>query len=62
MSNLQQQYPGIKDEFVAGSFSVQLSNYNPFGRIPVDQTIEETIKKTQKHLAVSKVSAEILEL
>ena len=28
-----------------GSFSVQLGSVNPFGRIPVDQTIEETINK-----------------
>lgn len=28
-----------------GGFSVQLGNENPFGRIPVDQTIEETINK-----------------
>jgi len=27
---------------------VQLSEYNPFGRIPVDQTMEETINKDMK--------------
>ena len=28
-----------------GGFSVQLSSNNPFGRIPVDHTIEETVNK-----------------
>ena len=28
-----------------GGFSVQIGSHNPFGRIPVDQTIEETINK-----------------
>ena len=28
-----------------GGFSVQLSNENTFGRIPVDQTLEETVNR-----------------
>ena len=28
-----------------GCFSVQLGDSNPFGRIPIDQTIEETVNK-----------------
>lgn len=30
---------------VNGGFSVQISNHNTFGRIPVDQTIEETVNR-----------------
>ena len=45
MLNLEQQHPEVQSEFRCRSFSVQLSNYNTFGRIPVDQTIEETINK-----------------
>ena len=28
-----------------GGFSVQMTDHNTFGRIPVDQTIEETINR-----------------
>ena len=33
------------EAFGAGQFSVQLSCFNPFGRIPVDQTTEVTVNK-----------------
>jgi len=31
-----------------GRFSVQLGASNPFGKIPIDQTIEETVTKYTK--------------
>ncbi|KAI8521965.1 hypothetical protein Bbelb_017190 [Branchiostoma belcheri] len=45
MSRLQTQHPDVYAEFMRGRFSVQLGPRNPFGRIPVDQTIEETVNK-----------------
>ena len=46
MSHLYNEHPEIHAHFESGCFSVQ--NYgdkNPFGRIPVDQTCEETVNK-----------------
>lgn len=48
MSKLPKDHPLVFDEFCHGGFSVQLSSSNPFGRIPVDQTIEETVNKDTK--------------
>jgi hypothetical protein len=48
MSRLEDDHPEIYQEFMSGAFSVQLSSENPFGRIPVDQTIEETVNKSTK--------------
>ena len=45
MSNLGIDHPGVYAHFMQGGFSVQLGGINPFGKIPVDQTIEETINK-----------------
>eukprot|EP00058_Branchiostoma_floridae_P000977 XP_002586465.1 hypothetical protein BRAFLDRAFT_106667 [Branchiostoma floridae] len=45
MSQLQSQHPDVYAEFMRGHFSVQIGHANPFGRIPVDQTIEETVNK-----------------
>lgn len=45
MNNLQRDHPEVKEQFDNGAFAVQLSDGNPFGRIPVDQTIEVTINK-----------------
>ncbi len=45
MTNLDDTHPGLSEEFQLGKFSVQLGKSNPFGRIPVDQAIEETINK-----------------
>ena len=45
MSQLPSNHPDVHEEFMQGNFSVQLGSVNPFGRIPVDQTIEETIDK-----------------
>ena len=45
MSRLPIDYPEVHAHFIQGGFSVQLGSRNPFGRIPVDQTIEETVNK-----------------
>ena len=45
MSRLHVDHPGVYDEFTKGAFSVQIGDKNPFGRIPVDQAIEETVNK-----------------
>ena len=39
MSLLPTTDPDVHAEFMQGGFSVQLGPNNPFGRIPVDQTI-----------------------
>ena len=45
MSQLPTPHPDVHAEFMQRGFSVQLSSNNPFGRIPVDHTIEETVNK-----------------
>ena len=45
MSRLEVVHPDVYAHFVEGGFSVQLGESNPFGKIPVDQTIEETVNK-----------------
>ena len=45
MCQLQKTSPELYAHFVGGGFSVQLSSFNPFGRIAVDQTTEETVNK-----------------
>lgn len=45
MSRLPIDHPDVHAHFMQGSFSVQIGRSNPFGRIPVDQTIEETVNK-----------------
>ena len=45
MSQLPTPHPDMHAEFMQGWFSVQLSSNNPFGRIPVDHTIEEPVNK-----------------
>ena len=38
-------HPDVHVQLENGGFSVQLGRQNPFGRIPVDQTIKETVNK-----------------
>ena len=38
-------HPDVYVQLENGEFSVQLGTQKPFGRIPVDQTIKETVKK-----------------
>ncbi len=45
MTQLPTEHPDVYAKFMQGGFSVQLDSTNPFGKIPVDQTIEETVNK-----------------
>ncbi|KAK3749597.1 hypothetical protein QZH41_002778 [Actinostola sp. cb2023] len=45
MSHLEQEHPDVHSHLASGGFSVQIGENNPFGRIPVDQTCEETVNK-----------------
>ena len=45
MSHLEQNNPELFSHFKRGGFSVQLRRTNPFGKIPIDQTLEETVNK-----------------
>ena len=45
MSHLPEEHPDAFKLVSLGGRSSQLSNSNPFGRVPVDQTCEETVKK-----------------
>ena len=45
MSQLPKTHSDVHAEFMQGGVSVQLGSNNPFGRIPIDQTIEETVNK-----------------
>ena len=45
MTCLQEKSPELYDYFHRGGFSVQLKEGNPFGRIAIDQTTEETVNK-----------------
>ena len=38
-------HPEVHQQFMQGGFSVKLGIQNPFGRITVDQTIEETVNR-----------------
>ena len=55
MSQLPTTHPDVNAEFMQGGFSVHLGSNNPFGRIPVDQTIEETLNKDTQTPGVTKV-------
>ncbi|KAG1686575.1 putative RNA-directed DNA polymerase from transposon BS [Nymphon striatum] len=44
-TNLLEEHPEIQDYLEAGGFSVQIGSKNTFRKIPVDQTVEETIAK-----------------
>ena len=45
MPQLSSDHPDAHEYLMQGGFSLQLGVKNPFGRIPVDQTIEETVNK-----------------
>ncbi|KAG1701312.1 Threonine aspartase 1 [Nymphon striatum] len=45
MTNLPEEHPEIHDYLEAGGFSVQIGSKNTFGKIPVDQTVEETVNR-----------------
>jgi len=48
MSNLPSTHPEVYESFMDGRFAVQIGEESPFGRIPVDQTTEETVNKDTK--------------
>ena len=48
MSHLPIDHPEVHQQFMQCGFSVQLGNQNAFGRIPVDQTIEETVNEIHR--------------
>ena len=48
MSQFSNEHPQVHKHFLQGEFSVQLGKNNPFGRIPMDQTIEETANRDTK--------------
>ena len=54
MSRLPIDYPEVHQQFMKGGFSVQLGSQNPFGRITVDQTIEETVNRDTQTAGVTK--------
>ena len=41
MSRLPEDNPEIHFQLINGAFSVQIRDKNPFGRIPVDQTLRK---------------------
>ena len=45
MTSLQEEHPEVHEFMKTGGFTVQMSSKNTFGRIPVDQTVEETVNK-----------------
>lgn len=45
MSHLPEEHPDTLEYLKSGGFSVQVGANNPFGKIPVDQTCEETVNK-----------------
>eukprot|EP00112_Aurelia_sp_Birch-Aquarium-sp1_P022105 Seg6119.1 transcript_id=Seg6119.1/GoldUCD/mRNA.D3Y31 product="hypothetical protein" protein_id=Seg6119.1/GoldUCD/D3Y31 len=48
MMSLPTTDPEIDEYLKASGFSTQMSERNTFGRIPMDQTIEETVNKDTK--------------
>ena len=45
MTRLSEDHPDVHEQLCNGGFSVEVDKLNPFGRIPVDLTIEETVNK-----------------
>ena len=45
MTRLAETCPDLHDHFINGGFSVQLGKENPFGKIAIDQTVEETVNR-----------------
>lgn len=54
MSHLHNDHPEIHEHFESGCFSVQNDEKTPFGRIPVDQTYEETVNKDTQTIGGTK--------
>ena len=58
MTNLPDKNPRVYEAFKAGHFSVQMSNNNPFGCVPVDQATEVTVNKDTQTPGDSSVQPE----
>ena len=54
MINLPMIHADVHEYLADGNFSTQIENTNPFGCIPVDQTIEKTINKNTQTLGGTK--------
>ena len=54
MSHLPEEHLDAFKYVRLGGFSVQLSNSNSFGRVPVDQTCKETVNKDTETLGGTK--------
>ena len=48
MSHLSIDHAEVQQQFMQGSFSVQLGRQNPFSQITVYQTVEETINQDRQ--------------
>ena len=46
--NLEENYPSVHCEFIKGSFAVQMSSDNPFGKMEADKVIETTMNRDIK--------------
>ena len=46
--NLEENYPSVHCEFIKGSFAVQMSSDNPFGKMEADKVIETTMNRDTK--------------
>ena len=54
MTSLPDKHPEVSEFMRNGGFSVQISNENTFGRIPVDKKLEETVNKDAQTPGVTK--------
>ena len=52
MKVLEKTHPQICEQLINGNFVVQVSQVNSCGKIPEDQTTEETINKRSKILGI----------
>lgn len=57
MSHLQETSPNLS-HFESGGFSVQLRPTHPFGRIPIDQILRETVSKDNQRWWYERVWSE----
>ena len=57
MSHLGEENPDVLVYLRSGGFSVQIGSMNTFGRIPVNETCQETELETLKHMVAQRGSA-----
>ena len=56
MTHLEENLPEAHEFLKSGRFSVQISDQNPFDRVPFDQTYEETVNKDTRQQGAPKAS------